>query len=254
MVAPTWLLMSSPTIGTPASVNFCAHSGLLAMNTGIAFDEADAGVDRGLRVVALRVLGTDRQVRDEHVALRVAQRLRDVDRRCGRLLDDLAVVLAETVEGRAALHEHAELGHVGELDRVVDAREDRLAEVDADLLGVDVEGGDELDVADVVAAELDVHEAGDALVRVGVAVELDALHEAARAVPDPGDGDADGLARPGRLAAFGGCGSAVMRRLLLLGWGCRSVDDWARSSAISSSIHSRSCWVDRARCSRSDRV
>jgi hypothetical protein len=29
--------MSSPTIGTPASVNFCAHSGLLAMNTGMAF-------------------------------------------------------------------------------------------------------------------------------------------------------------------------------------------------------------------------
>ena len=36
-----------------------------------------------------------------------------------------------------------------------------LAEVEADLGGVDVEGGDELDVADVVAAELDVHEAGD---------------------------------------------------------------------------------------------
>ena len=26
MVAPIWLLMSSPTIGTPASVNFSAHS------------------------------------------------------------------------------------------------------------------------------------------------------------------------------------------------------------------------------------
>ena len=37
MVAPTWLLMSSPTIGTPASSNFSAHSGSLAMNTGIAF-------------------------------------------------------------------------------------------------------------------------------------------------------------------------------------------------------------------------
>ena len=46
--------------------------------------------------------------------------------------------------------------------------EDRLAEVEADLVGVDVERGDELDVADVVAAELDVHEAGHALGRVGV--------------------------------------------------------------------------------------
>ena len=40
MVAPTWLLMSSPTIGTPASVNFCAHSGSLAMKTGMALTKA----------------------------------------------------------------------------------------------------------------------------------------------------------------------------------------------------------------------
>ena len=37
MVAPTWLLMSSPTIGSLAASNFAAHSGSLAMNTGMAF-------------------------------------------------------------------------------------------------------------------------------------------------------------------------------------------------------------------------
>ena len=50
-------------------------------------------------------------------------------------------------------------GHVAELHRVVGAGEDRLREVEPDLLLVDVEGGDELDVADVVAAEVDVHQA-----------------------------------------------------------------------------------------------
>ncbi len=40
MVAPTWDLMSSPTIGTPASVNFSAHSGVPAMNTGRALTKA----------------------------------------------------------------------------------------------------------------------------------------------------------------------------------------------------------------------
>ena len=69
--------------------------------------------------------------------------------------------------------------------------EDRLAEVEADLGRVDVERGDELDVADVVAAELDVHEPGHVLGRVGVAVVLDALQQAARAVADAGDGDTD---------------------------------------------------------------
>ena len=40
MVEPTWLLMSSPTIGTPASRNLRAHSGSEAMNTGMALTKA----------------------------------------------------------------------------------------------------------------------------------------------------------------------------------------------------------------------
>ncbi len=75
------------------------------------------------------------------------------------LLDGLAVVLAETVEGVAALDGDAGRRHVGDLDGVVLAGADGLGEVVADLLAVDVERGDELDVADVVLAELDVHEA-----------------------------------------------------------------------------------------------
>ena len=84
---------------------------------------------------------------------------------------------------------------VGELDRVVLAGEDRLGQILADLVGVDVEGGAELDVAHVVAAEVDVHQAGHGLARVGVPVVLDALHERARAVADADDRDAD-LVRP----------------------------------------------------------
>ena len=94
-----------------------------------------------------------------------------------------------------------ELGHVGELDRVVLARPDRLGEVLADLLGVDVEGGDELDVADVVAAEVDVHQAGHFLGRVGVLVVLDALDEGVGAVADADDRDADLLVRAGGAVA-----------------------------------------------------
>ena len=40
IVAPTCDLMSSPTIGTPASVNLAAHSGSEAMNTGMALTKA----------------------------------------------------------------------------------------------------------------------------------------------------------------------------------------------------------------------
>ena len=74
-------------------------------------------------------------------------------------------VLAEAVVGHPALDLDAEARDlVGELQRVVLAGEDRLGQVLADLVGVDVEGGGELDVADVVAAEVDVHQAGDRLV------------------------------------------------------------------------------------------
>ena len=97
--------------------------------------------------------------------------------------------------GHAALDGDAEVGHVGELDGVVGRGEDRLAQVLADLVGVDVEGGAELDVADVVAAEIDVHQAGDELVVRGVAVVLDALHERRGAVADADDGDADLVTR-----------------------------------------------------------
>ena len=80
---------------------------------------------------------------------------------------------------------------VGELDRVVLAAHDRLREILADLLVVDVERGDELDVAHVVAAEVDVHQARHELVVGGVAVVVDALHERGGAVADSHDGDAD---------------------------------------------------------------
>ena len=92
----------------------------------------------------------------------------------------------------AALHGHAERRDVADLDRVVLAGDDRLGQVEADLLGVHVERGDELDVADVVVAELDVHEAGDEAGRVGVGVVVDALDERGGAVADSDDGDADG--------------------------------------------------------------
>jgi hypothetical protein len=50
----------------------------------------------------------------------------------------------------AAQHRDVELRDVTDLDGVVLAGADRLREVEADLLGVDVERSDELDVADVV--------------------------------------------------------------------------------------------------------
>src|SRR5256885_1260766 len=81
----------------------------------------------------------------------------------------------------------AQLRNLRELVGVVLAGEDRVREVLSDLFGVDVEGGGELDVADVVAPQIHVHQAWDLLGGIGVLVVLDALHERARAVADAYD-------------------------------------------------------------------
>src|SRR5262249_22719332 len=112
-----------------------------------------------------------------------------IDRLLVRLLDNLAVVLAEAVQGRATLDQNPRRRHLADLDRVVLAGEDRLRDVAADLLGVHVEGGHKLHVRDVVVAELDVHQPRYAVVGVGVAVVLHALHEGRGAVTDTNDGD-----------------------------------------------------------------
>ena len=101
--------------------------------------------------------------------------------------------------GHAAVDGDAGLRHVGELDRVVRVRPDRVGEVLADLVGRDVERGRELDVGDVVPAEVHVHQAGDELVVRRVLVVLHALDEGVGAVADADDRDAD-LVLAARLA------------------------------------------------------
>jgi hypothetical protein len=69
-------------------------------------------------------------------------------------------------------------------------RPDRVGEVDADLPLDDVERGGELDVRDVVPAEVDVHEARNGVLGRRVLVVLDPLEERVGAVPHADDRDA----------------------------------------------------------------
>ena len=76
-----------------------------------------------------------------------------------------------------ALHGHAEAGHVREFVSVVRRREDGLGEILAHFAHVDVEGGDEVDVGDVIVAEDRMHDAGNILSGLCLAVEMHTLHE-----------------------------------------------------------------------------
>src|SRR5207245_3692391 len=99
-----------------------------------------------------------------------------------RFYDDIGQVLADAVVRHAALDFDAGLRHVRELHGVVGAREDRLREVESNLLLVDVERGDELDVAHVVAAQVDVHQTRHGRLGRSVAIVVNSLHQRRRAV------------------------------------------------------------------------
>src|SRR3954469_16412997 len=144
IVAPTCDLMSSPTIGRAAFSEPLAPVLRLRDEDRDACHEAAAGLEHLLDVPLGRLLGADREVGDDHVGLGLLEDLDDVGGLARRLLDLLLEVLAEPVVGHAAVHRHADVRHVGELDRVVLPRPDRLGEVLADLVRVDVEGGGEL--------------------------------------------------------------------------------------------------------------
>src|ERR1700682_3978326 len=91
----------------------------------------------------------------------------------------------------AALDFDTKLRDVRELDRVVGPGPDRLGKVEPNLLLVHVERSDELDVADVIPAQLDVHQAGNEVLGRSIAVVVDALYERGGAVADADDRDAD---------------------------------------------------------------
>ena len=153
-----------------------------------AVHERAAGIDGGLGVSLVSLLGTNRQVADEDVGLGVAQHLGNVHGLGVGFGDDLTVVLTEAVTGRAALHGDTGDRHVlAELVRVVHAGEDCLVEVFADLGSINVERRDKLDVLDAIATEHIVHDAGDLLIVLGILVIFDALNERRGAVAHASD-------------------------------------------------------------------
>jgi hypothetical protein len=128
---------------------------------GQCVDEAAACVNGALGVELGGILRADGQVAHDDVDLCFLKRGNDIDGGRIGFSDGLAVVLAETVEGHAALHGDAGPGYIADLDGVVLGSVDGVGEIETDFLHIDIECGDELHVADVVFAELHVHETGD---------------------------------------------------------------------------------------------
>ncbi len=218
---------------------------------GDGVHKGHAGIEAGGGVGPLGLLRAHRQVAHQDVRPAVAERLGHVHRFGRGLLDGLAVVLAQAVEGGSSLNGDSELAHRGEADGVVLPGEDGLAQVGPDFGGVDVEGGHELEVTDVVAAEHDVHEPGHGVVGIGVPVVRHPLDEGTGAVPHSGDGHTDvghGWLPFVFVRASPGRGSRPPAR------SDRAAACLCRSSSMSRSSQAMSWAVDSVLCSTSERV
>ena len=198
MVAPTWLLMSSPTMGRPASLELLRPFRIGGEEDGHAIHHRDARREAGFRIVFDGLFGADRQIAQQHFCARPAQSLSDIGRlQIGWAKGDVVVVVRHMRRHAVELGTHLDddvryRQRTLEDTRVVRLGEDRLLERPADLALVDVERGDELDIAGAVAADGLVHHAIQRRVAAAPVI-FHALHQRAGAIADPGDGDLDVL-------------------------------------------------------------
>ena len=135
---------------------------------GDAVDEAAAGLEHLLDVPLGRFLGADREVVDDDIDVAVLEDVcatSTVEPGALSMTWERYLPRPSWVMPRST--GDAEVGDIGELHGVVGLGEDGLGEIEADFARVDVEGGDEVEVGDGIAAEDGVHNAGDSRRRPG---------------------------------------------------------------------------------------
>ena len=126
-----------------------------------AVDEAAAGRQNLLHVPLGGAFTANGEIVDNHVGLSVLQDLDDVRRSAGGFGDDFREVLAQTVVGHPAFDAHTQGRNVRKLHGIVGLGKDGFREVSTNFIDIDVKGGHKIDVPNMVAAQIDVHQAGD---------------------------------------------------------------------------------------------
>ncbi len=136
-------------------------------------------------------LGTDRQVGDHHVGAAGAQGLDDVVGDAWCLVNFSFEIFSQPIMGHAAANFDAGRGNIRETARVVGRSEDSLGQIFIDLIGIDIEGGAELNIAHMITAEVHVHEPWNEFFLVGIPVIFDPLNQRRSAIADADESDAN---------------------------------------------------------------
>lgn len=152
---------------------------------GNAVDETATGFENLLDIPFGCHFGTDGKVVDDDVGLCGFQNIDDIVSRAGSFKNYFVEIFAQAVVGHAAVNIDAEMGDVRKFDGVIRFGEDGLGEIFTDFGVIDVECGGELDIADVVATKVYMHEARDELILLRIFIKLNALDERRCAIPNP---------------------------------------------------------------------
>jgi hypothetical protein len=80
---------------------------------------------------------------------------------------------------------------ITELIGIVGRGIDGFGKVFADLVLIDIDSGHKLDIINMIAAQVDMHEPGDGIGIPGIAVVIDSLDQGRRTVPYPDDCNID---------------------------------------------------------------
>ena len=143
---------------------------------GNAINVGASGFQRARRIPLARLLRPDGKIGNEHVRSGAYKAFGDVDRRLVRFLDIVAQVTTESVQRRTAPDGHSGwLGFGKTLCYWVRRRS--LLQRHARPCCADVERGRNLDVSDMIAAQLNIHQAGKWFVGASVGVVRETLHE-----------------------------------------------------------------------------
>ena len=158
---------------------------------GHAVDEGTSGLEDLFYIPLGGLFAAHGQVIDDDVCARGFEDFGDVNGVAFGFCDDLVEVFAQSIVGHAAVNGNVEVGNIGKFDGVVGMGKDGFAQVFAHFFRIDVKGCGKFNVADVIAAQVGVHQSGDEIIFRSVFVVFDALYEGGCTVACADDGDSD---------------------------------------------------------------
>ena len=120
--------------------------------------------------------GADRQIVHNDVSSRVLENSHYIISLPRRFGDDAREVLPQPIMCHAAVYLCIEFGNICKAIRIIWGSVNSLTDIFAHFILINVKSGSELDIVDVVASKIDMHQARNKILWLCLTIVMDALH------------------------------------------------------------------------------